>query len=120
MLKKDNIRHILSLFHLIFFCLILTNNILFVHSHKLANGQIIVHAHPFFPQDDGTPMPHQHSSNDYISLGKVFQPGLLLSEIPYIDFQVTLPELLLPYKVLIILFEGKSLFHYNHRGPPLF
>lgn len=90
-----------------------------MHSHKLANGQIIVHAHPFFPQDDGTPTPHQHQSADYVTLGKIFQPGLLLSNLLLFDFQIDLPDLVTKQNNLRIRIDNIRLFHYNHRGPPI-
>ncbi|ADY52538.1 hypothetical protein Pedsa_1985 [Pseudopedobacter saltans DSM 12145] len=117
-MNKEKFRNISSVFHLILFCLILANNILFVHSHKLANGQIIVHAHPFFPQDDGTTAPHQHNSNEYIALGKVFQPSLRLSEICYVDFHIDLPLLIAQYNFIISEVNKVNRFPYEHRGPP--
>lgn len=43
--------------------LLIVNSILFTHQHSLADGQIVVHAHPF-DQTDNPPAEHHHNKND--------------------------------------------------------
>lgn len=43
--------------------LLIVNSILFTHQHSLADGQIVVHAHPF-NQTDNPPAEHHHNKND--------------------------------------------------------
>jgi hypothetical protein len=36
----------------VFMILLIVNNIVFLHVHKLPNGEIIVHAHPYNKSND--------------------------------------------------------------------
>ncbi len=38
------------------------NQCVFIHTHKLADGTIIVHAHPFNKKADSSPIKHHHHS----------------------------------------------------------
>lgn len=43
------------------------NKSVYTHSHKLANGIIVTHAHPFNKSDDSNPYKsHQHLQTDFI------------------------------------------------------
>ncbi len=43
--------------------IIIATNSIYYHSHKLHNGEVIAHAHPFNKAQDSTPFKtHQHSS----------------------------------------------------------
>jgi len=49
------------------FAILIMNNALFIHSHKLPDGSIISHAHPFNKIKDQIPFKkHTHSSAEYI------------------------------------------------------
>ena len=47
------------------------NNSLFVHVHTLPTGEIIIHAHPFFPASDSSEnsVPHSHNKNEFLIYG---------------------------------------------------
>jgi hypothetical protein len=46
--------------------LVTLNNILFVHVHKLSNGMLVVHAHPFSKSTEATSnQTHQHSKIEF-------------------------------------------------------
>ena len=49
--------------------MMLMNNIVFLHAHKLKNGQILIHAHPYSKDHDSKPFKaHHHSLNDLIQI----------------------------------------------------
>jgi hypothetical protein len=47
--------------------LLTLNNVLFMHMHRLANGSLVVHAHPFSKsnQPDSSAKSHQHSKVEF-------------------------------------------------------
>ena len=47
--------------------LMITNKILYTHSHILASGTVYIHAHPFDKTDDSKPFKtHQHTNAEYL------------------------------------------------------
>lgn len=58
------------------------NNAVFIHSHILSDGTVIVHAHPYNKTNDSQPFKsHKHSKTDIILLQNIQQylPLLLLA-----------------------------------------
>ncbi len=102
------------------FCLILANGIFCIHSHKLANGQIVVHAHPYFPQEDGKPIPNNHSAGELIILGQFLHAGIVFSEITFIDFSVPEIEILNRSHEPTFFAVKQYFFCTPHRGPPFY
>ncbi len=117
-IEKKNIRQGFGIFQLIFFCLIMLNSILFIHSHRLDDGRIVIHAHPFFPQEDGTPLPHQHNAGELIILSQSFQPNIVISEISLFDFSAPTLELKYSKAIVDIHFIHKTILYCSRRGPP--
>lgn len=118
--KGNYIKSFISWAQLMLFCLIMANGILCIHSHKLANGQIIVHAHPYFPQDDGNPLPNNHDANELIILGQFFHTSLLINDISLADFSIAEKEISTNYLELFSATVKKDTFYIHHRGPPTF
>ncbi|WP_428663192.1 hypothetical protein [Runella sp.] len=48
--------------------LIQLNNIFFRHAHRLSNGKIITHAHPYIPSGNGPYQPNNHTSGELFLL----------------------------------------------------
>lgn len=49
--------------------LFIANNIVFLHTHKLDNGKILVHAHPYKKSQDSAPFKkHQHTAGQFYQL----------------------------------------------------
>jgi len=49
--------------------LLTINNVMFLHSHKSANGNIVTHAHPYDKSDDSAPIKsHHHSKTEFTFL----------------------------------------------------
>lgn len=52
--------------------LFIANNIVFLHSHKLANGKVLVHAHPYNKGQDSAPFKkHHHTDEQFFQLAHV-------------------------------------------------
>lgn len=51
-------------FLLVFYALILVNGVAFRHAHRLANGQIITHSHPFKACGESPIQPNSHTTNE--------------------------------------------------------
>jgi hypothetical protein len=118
--KKNHIKSFLAWAQVMLFCLILANGIFCIHSHKLANGQIVVHAHPYFPQEDGTSLPNNHSASELILLGQFFHTGIVFSGISFIDFSA--PEIEIFFQRHEFTFNAVKQYFFctNHRGPPTY
>jgi hypothetical protein len=61
--KRSTIRDILGGGLFLLISLLIVNNSLFVHVHTLSNGEVITHAHPFFPNAESKNSTGQHSHN---------------------------------------------------------
>ena len=49
--------------------LLTINNVMFLHSHKLDNGNFVTHAHPYDKSNDSAPIKsHHHSKTELIFL----------------------------------------------------
>lgn len=52
--------------------MLVINNIIFLHSHKLPNGYIIIHAHPFNKSKDTAPFKmHHHSHSEFFLIHNI-------------------------------------------------
>jgi hypothetical protein len=64
--------------------LIMLNSVMYRHSHRLPNGKIVSHAHPYKKSSDGSPAkPHEHTDEELALLqlidGQLFAPPATLS-----------------------------------------
>ena len=60
---------ILNFISLSILLLNIVNSSIYTHAHQLANGEIVVHAHPFNKQQDDSPFKsHKHSTIEYVIL----------------------------------------------------
>ena len=52
--------------------LLIVNNVVFMHAHKLSNGKIIVHAHPYNKSQDSAPFKkHNHTSKELFHISHI-------------------------------------------------
>ncbi len=69
---QRNFLSILSLILIVVFAFQIVNKSLYTHSHILAFGQVVTHAHPFDKSDDnGDPKSHRHTQAEMIILDQV-------------------------------------------------
>ncbi len=66
-IRNTYILKIFSFISLIILLLNIANKVVYTHSHQLANGEIVTHAHPFDKQEDNNPLKsHEHTSIEYV------------------------------------------------------
>jgi hypothetical protein len=104
------------------YLLTLINGVVFRHAHRLADGTIVSHAHPYIPIDTGNEpyQPNHHTQQEIIWLDA-------LSNVFYDDWQPALFVLLLPLIVSLLqtfpfslesVFRPAPLAILRLRGPP--
>ncbi|MDR6195025.1 hypothetical protein [Siphonobacter sp. SORGH_AS_0500] len=106
-------------FFLVLFTVMFVNGVVFRHGHRLADGRIISHAHPFKSQNKGPIQPNSHTSLELLLLDAVSNPVLELMDFESIDFQLVV---LAEVSILVIAYQGirlrRPFLYYSHRGPP--
>ena len=66
-IKNNYIFNFLNFICLGILFLNITNNSVYLHSHKLPNGEIVIHAHPFDQHQDKNPIKtHKHSNIEFL------------------------------------------------------
>jgi len=99
-------------------CLLIVNTAIFLHVHKLNDGTIISHAHPYDKTSDTHPFKtHQHSKTDFLHIHtlEIFFPLVFLMLV-LIAFEKKISVLfdLIPAYYLAFFDSIKG------RAPPLF
>ena len=62
--KQSNIaRRVTAMFMAVMMLLLIINKALFIHTHILDDGTVIVHAHPYNKSEDQEPVKTHHHSN---------------------------------------------------------
>jgi hypothetical protein len=97
---------------------VLANGVLFFHSHELANGKIITHAHPILTEEQESLPDHGHTERELITLD-------LISDADYDYFVFDIPFLRIDL-IPVVPEDGfcslgiAKLHHvgFEHRGPP--
>ena len=104
-----------------FFCLYL-NQVFNGHYHKLPNGEIVYHAHPFQHQNNNeSPFEnHRHSESEYIILALLSNPLVLLGTFLVLISPLTIPFKIIGYKPNRLFSSYKYQYSNVYRGPPGF
>lgn len=81
---------------ILFFLLVSTvtvNQGVFLHSHRLTNGRIVTHAHPYSKKKDNAPLKkHQHTKEELQFLGNQYSDYTPLeknAQVPFINAYVS-------------------------------
>lgn len=121
MLSNPPYRLLVARFLLVLYVLTLVNGVVFRHAHRLADGTIVSHAHPYIPVGDDPYQPNQHTQQEIIWLDA-------LSHILYADWQPSMFVLLLPLVIGLLaspplyrvaVFRPAARVVFRHRGPPV-
>lgn len=97
---------------------VLANGVLFFHSHELANGKIITHAHPILSQEQESMPDHGHTEMELITLDLISH-----ADYYFVAFEVPIPEA----EELPQFFQEADFAEeiytrpsigFDHRGPP--
>ncbi len=114
---ENMLRKTISIFVLSVFVLLILNNNFYLHNHKLSDGSIITHAHPFDKKGDTTPFKsHHHSKAQFFILSSTSLFIFIFAISALIFFAVKQIILLLPFKNNIA--SQKYFLHFLVRGPP--
>lgn len=103
----------------------LTNAVVFRHAHRLPDGTVVVHAHPFLPKALGGPgsdpvQPNNHSKQELIWLDALTDVAYPFTEPAFFTFRA--PEqgpLTTPTAALHAQVRWAAFTCFSHRGPPL-
>ena len=97
--------------------LLIINNVMFLHSHKLDNGNFVTHAHPYDKSNDSAPIKsHHHSKTELIFLENL-QLLFIFILISFIALDVAKKK---SYVAIIRVFytQDYEILHFG-RAPPL-
>ncbi len=103
----------------------LTNAVVFRHAHRLPDGTIVVHAHPFLPKALGGPssdpiQPNNHTKQQLIWLDAIADVAYPFTEPTLFVFQAPaeslVPALAIPVREDV---SRANFTCFSHRGPPL-
>ena len=97
--------------------MLVINNIVFIHAHKLPNGYIIIHAHPFNKSKDAVPFKiHYHSNVEFLllhNLQLLFFVGIFILGAKFLYKSEFL------YTCCSPVFFNPAIHHFSRRGPPV-
>ncbi|CCH56079.1 hypothetical protein BN8_05389 [Fibrisoma limi BUZ 3] len=98
---------------------ILTNGVVFRHAHRLADGTIITHAHPFKPSPSSQFPSHSHTQQELIWLDGI--SNVLFTNPDFLFWQPLVLILALLTAALGNLTFSFASPHigFRHRGPPV-
>ena len=97
--------------------LFIANNAFFIHAHKLNNGKVIEHAHPYNKTSDSKPYKSHHHSNTEYFFFQNFEILFLIVFIIYVLKVYAKEE-----KIWLALLSVHILFHstiHKGRAPPV-
>ncbi|GAB3943894.1 hypothetical protein GCM10028805_10770 [Spirosoma harenae] len=95
------------------------NGVVFRHAHRLENGRLIVHAHPYWPFGKGPIQPNNHTAQEILMLELAGNlPVILTSFFAFLFLLRTHSKGVFLVKDRV--FQYSSPFRYfSHRGPPV-
>ena len=69
---KNKIKKLIAGLLLVSIGMFIVNNVVFLHTHKLSNGKILVHAHPYNKSQDSAPFKkHNHTSKELFQISQI-------------------------------------------------
>lgn len=85
----ETIRHKAKIYIVLLFALLIGtvvfNDVANMHVHRLDNGQMVIHAHPFNKKQDSDPVKHHHHSTyDFVQIQA--HSNIILSTTQHPDF----------------------------------
>ncbi|WP_460909078.1 hypothetical protein [Spirosoma areae] len=92
--------------------------VVFQHAHRLSNGVLIIHCHPYNPFCKGPCQPNDHTSNELYWLAAV--ASLLYDDAPLFDFAfgVSLPQVTTAFHQPRQHSVPLPFYSFLQRGPP--
>jgi len=95
------------------------NGVVFRHAHRLSDGRLIVHAHPYWPFGKSPILPNTHTAQEILLLDLAANMPLVVSV--FFAFLFLLRSRLQSvFLVTDCVFRSTSPFHcFAQRGPPI-
>jgi hypothetical protein len=123
MIQLQRLRPLLGCILLLLWSLILLNGVVYRHTHKLKNGRIISHAHPYKSTNSKLPyQPNNHTDNELLLIDA-------LSNAVFTSLSTTILGFLVVRNVVSIVitdcyffvnrYTSSSRFLFHLRGPPV-
>ncbi len=107
---------------LVLFVLMQLNSVAFRHAHRLSDGKIITHAHPYKPVGDSPYQPNGHTANELYVLDLVSN-GSFVSN-PVFGFVALTVNAFVSHKISFFQYQQRFLTRSVSclllRGPPAF
>ncbi len=107
----------LSLLSLSILLLSIINRSVYLHSHQLGSGEIVIHAHPFNQQEDNAPLKsHKHTSLEYL----VFKTFNIFTTIILLFILATFIAAASVKRFVLKTLIRQFYFHYKqNKSPPI-
>ncbi|GAA4456461.1 hypothetical protein GCM10023189_25780 [Nibrella saemangeumensis] len=97
---------------------IIISGVVFRHAHRLADGTIISHTHPYKPFNKGPFQPNTHTQQELIWLDQLAHSLFTDNTIPIIAFLILVVIVTIVW-LPPLQFVTRSIRHCSHyRGPP--
>jgi hypothetical protein len=97
--------------------LLIVNNVVFVHTHKMSDGKILIHAHPYNKSQDSAPFKkHDHTSKELFQISHI-QLLFVTAIFSVFSAILTANKNIYFYKIPSIHF--RYCFRLKGRGPPI-
>ncbi len=97
--------------------MLIANKAIFTHSHRLSDGTVIEHAHPYDKSNDSEPYKSHHHTNVELLF---FQNLEILSLIVFLIFiSFTLAKRAIYSFYIVKRYIASCIFFYNGRAPPI-
>jgi hypothetical protein len=102
------------------FVLMQLNLVVFRHAHRLSNGKIITHAHPYKPVDNSPYQPNNHTANELYLLDQLASvPVIAVPLFVFLFAQLTYLTLQ-PVFYYVLYAHRSRVYLHSQRGPPVF
>jgi len=96
--------------------LMMANKAIFTHTHKLENGTVVTHAHPYNKTDDSKPFKsHHHSSTELLFFNNV---ELLFFALILVLILIKLPPVIRNINFTILNYSPTLIHLHKGRSPP--
>lgn len=102
------------------FVLMTLNNIVFRHAHRLPDGRIITHAHPFKPVGDSPVQSHSHSATELFWLDMLTHGAYVATAAFVFGFLGVIGAFIYRQRpVYASQLPAFPFVLFSHRGPPV-
>ncbi|GAB4021952.1 hypothetical protein [Spirosoma koreense] len=95
------------------------NGVVFRHAHRLSDGRLIVHAHPYWPFGKGPIQPNNHTAQEILLLDLAGHLPVVVSTFFAFLFLLRSRQRVFFGSVNRSFHSFSPFFCFSHRGPPI-